>query len=163
MVFNVNQSFDASASEVFDCYESARFVGRLGPLGPLGEAQLVDRTERGDRTVVRTRMTFVADLPAAARAIVDRDKLAWIEEATYDRPSLTATVRFLPDHYANKFEAAASTKFYDLGTGSVRAVSGDPEGAVPLVGRQAERAIVSGLVEYLESEAVVVARHLAEV
>jgi hypothetical protein len=54
----------------------------------------VDR-EQGDRVIVRVHYRFTADLPSAALAVIDPDKLTWIEETTYDLEHATSTSRLL--------------------------------------------------------------------
>ena len=163
MQFEATQSFDAAANAVFDLFASASVVGTFPQFGKLSIPTLVDRTERDNRIVVRLRYAFVGDLPAAALRVVDRNKLTWIEETTYDPSTMSAKVQLLPDHYGDKLKASASVKFDGVGAGSTRRVVGDLKVRVPLVGGQVERAIVSGLVEHLAEEEHHVANYLASV
>ena len=74
---------------------------------------------------IRLRYRFTADLPTAEVAIIDPDRLTWVEETTYDLAGLSSRVKLLPDHYASKLEASASARFVDRGDGSIRDVAGD--------------------------------------
>ena len=110
---------------------------------------------------IRLRYKFTADLPTAALAIIDPDRLTWVEETTYDLAGLSSRVKLLPDHYASKLEASASARFVDRDDGSIRDVAGDLRVRVLLVGGQVERAIVEGLKEHLAEEAELVAKLLS--
>lgn len=161
MKFDVKQQFEADASSVIACYSSAEMYEQLPEFGRISRPDLVDRTQQGDRVVLRLRYKFTADLPTAALAIIDPDRLTWVEETTYDLAALTSRVKLLPDHYASKLEASASARFVDRGDGSIRDVSGDLRVRVLLVGGQVERAIVDGLKEHLTEEAELVAKLLS--
>jgi hypothetical protein len=124
---------------------------------------VLDVVRTGDVVVVRTRFRFIADLPGAARAVIDPDRLTWIDESTYDLVSHTSSTRLLPDHYPDRLQASASSRFdpdpADPGR-TVRRVSGRLTVRAPLVAGRVERAIVDGLREHLADEAHVVADHL---
>lgn len=159
--FSTTQSFDASAREVFDLYRSGRLSNLVGRIDPLSAPELISVNDSDGTTVVCQRFRFIANLPSAALKVVDPHKLTWVEETTYDHPTLTATVRLLPDHYANKLSASATVTFDQVGAGSTRIVAGQLKVRVPLVGGTVERTIANGLVEYLDAEAVAVAKILA--
>lgn len=161
MKFDVKQQFDADAAAVIGCYSSAEMYEQLPEFGKISRPDLLDRTASGDTVKIRLRYKFTADLPTAALAIIDPDRLTWVEETTYDLAGLTSRVKLLPDHYASKLEASASARFVDRGDGSIRDVAGDLRVRVLLVGGQVERAIVDGLKEHLAEEAQLVAKLLA--
>jgi hypothetical protein len=161
MKFDVKQQFDADAAAVMGCYSSSEMYEQLPEFGKISRPDLLDRTATGDTVRIRLRYKFTADLPTAALAIIDPDRLTWVEETTYDLAGLTSRVKLLPDHYASKLEAAASARFVDRGDGSIRNVAGDLRVRVLLVGGQVERAIVDGLKEHLAEEAELVAKLLS--
>lgn len=157
MKFDVRQPFDAAPEEVIACYSSEAMYEQLPEFGRISRPELLARTEHGDRVVLRLRYKFTADLPAAALAIIDPDRLTWVEESTYDLSTLSSRTKLLPDHYASKLEASASARFIGLAHGSTRQVSGDLRVRVLLVGGQVEKAIVDGLKEHFADEAKLVA------
>lgn len=161
MRFDVKQQFDDDAAAVIACYSSGAMYEQLPEFGRISRPDVLDRTERGDQITLRLRYKFIADLPTAALAIIDPDRLTWVEQTTYNLSALTARTKLLPDHYASKLEASASAKFADRGDGSIRDVSGDLRVRVLLVGGQVERAIVDGLREHLNEEAALVAKILS--
>jgi hypothetical protein len=158
--FEVTQRFDADPAAVMACYSSTEMYGKLPEFGRISRPDVVDRTERGDTVTLKLHYAFVADLPAAAIAVIDPKHLTWIEETTYDLAALTARTRLIPDHYGSKFEASAHARFVDAAHGSTRNVSGDLKVHVLLVGGKVERVIVDGLKEHLDEEAKLVARLL---
>ena len=66
----------------------------------------------------------------------------------------------VPDHYADRMSASATTTFVESGADTVRRVHGEVKVRVPLVGGQVEKAIVSGLKEHFADEQRVVSRLL---
>jgi len=161
MKFDVKQRFDADPAAVIACYSSAETYDALPQFGRIKRLGSADRRENGSQVVVRLHYQFAADLPTAALAVIDPDRLTWVEETTYDLGALTARTRLLPDHYASKMEASAAARFADSGDGSVRHVIGSLKVRVLLVGGQVERAIVEGLTEHLDEEAKLIAEILA--
>ena len=161
MKFAVSQEFDAPSIDVLDLYSSSELYEALPDFERISRPEILDRTKSGDRVVMRLRYRFTAELPAAALAVIDPDRLTWIEETTYDLGRGTASIRLLPDHYASKMTATAEARITPQGAGSNRSVSGDLRVRIFLVAGQVERAIVSGLREHLDEEAVLVARLLA--
>lgn len=139
------------------CYASAELYDQLPNLSKISQPELLDRTETDERVTLRLRYQFIADLPTAALAVIDPDRLTWVEHTTYDLASLVATTELHPDHYASKLQASASARFVPAGDGAQRILSGDLRVRVLLVSGQVERAIVSGLTEHMDEEAEVVA------
>ncbi|HOT79634.1 MAG TPA: hypothetical protein PKY13_06575, partial [Microthrixaceae bacterium] len=124
MKFDVKQQFDADAAAVIGCYSSSEMYEQLPEFGKISRPDLLERTASGDTVKIRLRYKFTADLPTAALAIIDPDRLTWVEETTYDLAGLTSRLKLLPDHYASKLEASASARFVDRGDGSIRDVAG---------------------------------------
>lgn len=160
MRFRVTQRFDAPAGDVIDLYTSTELFEQLPEFGRIGRPEVLDRTERGATITIRLRYRFTAELPAAALAVIDPDRLTWVEETVTDRDARRSTVRLLPDHYASKLTAGATVTYHDLGDDARREVAGDLRVRVLLVGGQVERAIVAGLEEHLAEEAAAVTRIL---
>lgn len=158
MDFHATQSYDASAAEVFECFRTGLPARSLGAIHPLSAPELLSVEEGPERTVVRVRYRFVADLPAAAKRVISADRISWVEETIYDPRTLTAVVEFLPDDDPDRLEASARVRFANVGTGSTRTVSGRLRVRVPLVGGRVERVIVGDLQKWLAEEGRQVAR-----
>ncbi len=160
MRFDVRQRYAAPAADVLAHYASVEMYESLPEFGRISRPEILDRIDGGDRVTVRLRYRFTADLPAAALAVIDPDRLTWIDETTYDFGALTSSTKLLPDHYPRKLEASAASQFRDDSDGCIREVSGSLRVHVLLVGGQVEKAIVSGLTEHLAEEQTLVARLL---
>ena len=165
MQFQVDQSFDATPSEVMALYTDAAFYGRLVGLPKIGAPDVLSVEHDGDRVRLKIRYRFTADLPAAALAVLDPNKLTWVEDSSYDLPTNAFSSKLLPDHYPDRLTAGARTRFL-LADGTTdttrRLIEGDLKVRMPLVGGKVEGAIVSGLREHLGDEAVEVNRRLDE-
>ena len=161
MRFRVIQQFAAPVDDVVALYTSAKLYEQLPEIGRIGRPTVLDRREQGTRVTLRLRYRFTAELPTAALAVIQPDRLTWVEETTTDRATGRSTVRLLPDHYASKLRAGAEVEVRPDGDGARRHVSGELKVRVLLVGGQVERAIVAGLEEHLAAEAAAVADLLA--
>lgn len=154
MKFTATQTFAPEAGDVLDLYSNPQTWSRLPTFERVKIVEVLDSAGTPERPTTRVRYRFTADLPAAARAVVDPNRLSWVEETTYDLARRTSTMRFVPDEYASKLQAGASATFSEPaeGKGVIRSVSGDLKVRVMLVGGQVERVIVAGLKDYLAEE-----------
>ena len=164
MHFEVEQRFTAAPPDVIDLYTDPAFYELLRDLPRVGQPEVRDRVVNGHLITMRVHYRFTADLPTAATAVIDRDKLTWIEETVYDVNAMTSSSQLLPDNYADRLTAGATTTFAeDSATGGTRrSISADCKVRFPVVGGKVEGAIVSGLREHLADEAAVANRQLAE-
>lgn len=159
MRFELSQGFDASADDVFAAYADPDLYPTLVGLPKLGGIEVLDHAEVAGRVRLRVRYRFIGDLPAAVTAVVDPDRLTWIQESEHDFASRRAQFRLLPDHYADRLKASGSftispAKASAADAGEARRVlTGELRVKALLVAGQVERAIVSGLDEYLQAEA----------
>lgn len=152
MRFSVTQTYPTSRDEVLGLYTGTEMWPQLSGFTKVSAPEVVDRREAGSRVTLRLRYRFIADLPAAATAVIDPRKLAWVEETVTDLDRGTATVKFRPEHYADKLSASAQVQYAEAGSSTTRRVQGDLKVNVFLVGSQVERAITSGLSEHLAEE-----------
>jgi hypothetical protein len=108
------------------------------------------------------RYRFTGRLSTAARAVLDPDKLSWVEHSTHEVARRHVDYRLVPDHYGDRFRASGrcTTRRGPHG-GAVRTVEGSLRVKAPVVGRAVEKAIVSGMREHLASESSAVERFLA--
>lgn len=160
MNFAVRQSFTAPPADVIDLYCDPSLYPHLDGLGKLGSPEVLDRDATADRIRMQVRYRFVADLPTAALAIVQPDRLTWIEDTTYDLQANSSATTIRPDHYADRLTASARSTFRARGDDCERVIDGDLRVRALLVAGQVERAIVSGMTEHLDAEAIVVSRLL---
>ncbi|MBA3282609.1 MAG: DUF2505 family protein, partial [Acidimicrobiia bacterium] len=106
------------------------------------------------------RFRFTGHLPSAVTAVIDPERLTWVQESVHDLDDGTTTFRLIPDHYPDRLKASGTFRVVSDGHGSRRVVNGDLKVRAPLVGGRVEQAIVSGLEEYLVAEAPAVDAYL---
>ena len=155
MRFEAHQDFVGSPADVIDLYCDQAFYPRLDGLGKLGSPEVVDRESSSDRVRMQVRFRFVAELPSAALAVVNPDRLTWVEDTTYDFRTATSATVIRPDHYHDRLSATAMSRFSSSGQGCARTIEGDLRVRALLVAGQVERAIISGMREHLVLEAEV--------
>jgi hypothetical protein len=117
---------------------------------------VLDHQVEGDVVELRVRWRFSAPLSSAARAVIDPQRLTWVEASRHDLAARQVTFRMLPDHYVDRFSCSGGYRFEAAGTGTRRQIEGDLRVKAPLVGRAVEGAIISGLRDQLASEVAVV-------
>lgn len=164
MRFDTEQRYPGTPDEVLAAYTDPALYRRMDGMARVDRPRVLDVTRGDDEVVVRVRYRFAADLPPGAQAVLDPDRLTWVDETTYDLATRTSRTRLLPDHYPDRLTAAATARVEadpDRPGGSRRLVTGEVTVRARLVGGRVERAIVDGLREHLADEARVVADHLA--
>lgn len=162
MKFTASQHFEHPVDQLFELFASGAAASAMPALGALSRPEVLEIGSRGTDRVVAVRVRLTARLPPAATAIVDPERLSWVEETTYNTARRVAAVRFRPDHYADRLKASASVRFDDVADGRcTREVAGEVSVKALLVGGQVERVIVGDLRDYLAAERDVVAEILA--
>ena len=161
MDFRLEQRFAAGVEAVEAALLDPRFVGRLGELPRLGRPALL--AEQREGTVVRreVRSAFVGELSPAVTAVVDPDKLTWVDVGEHDLATHRSRHHIVPDHYGSRLSCTYETALTAGGSGTLRVTAGELRVHMPLVGRRVERAIVSGLAEHAALEAEALADWLA--
>jgi hypothetical protein len=161
MEFRLEQRFAAAPATVEAAVLDPRFVARLGELPRLGHPTLLAEEHEG--TVVRreVRYAFVGELSAAVTAVVDPEKLTWVDVGVHDLAAHRSRHHIVPDHYGSRLSCAYETMLTPSGEGTARVTAGELRVHVPLVGGRVERAIVSGLVEHAAREEAALADWLA--
>ena len=85
--------------------------------------------------------------------MVDPGKLTWVEHSTHDLVRRSVTYRLAPDHYPDRLQSSGTCTISDDGdAGTLRTVHGRLKVRALVVGGAVERAIVSGLREYLTAK-----------
>jgi hypothetical protein len=152
MRFTIEQQFDVPAEQVIAAFADPDLYPSLQGLTKVDTPEVLSARADGDHVHLQLRMRFIADLSAAARAVIDPAKLSWVQDEHYDLDQLTATIRFLPDNYADRFSCTGTHRFVAASVSppasSLMRTQGDLKVRAPLVGGQVERALVSGLDEH---------------
>lgn len=162
MRFRLEQRFAAPPAAVEDALIDPRFLARLASLPNLGGAELVRREVDGDLVHLDVRYAFAGTLSSAVTAVVDPDKLTWVDAATFDRAASRSEHRIVPDHYGGRLTCSYTASVAAAADGSRRTVEGELKVHFPLVGGRVERAIVSGMEEHARLEAAALDDWIAE-
>lgn len=165
MRFRVVQRFDAPLGAVGSGLLDPEFLSRLAELPRLGAPELLGTEVDGDTVRQRVRYRFAGELSRAVTAVVDPDRLTWVEETAYDRSAHRGEHRIVPDHYANRLAGSYTSQLEPAagsGERTVRTIEGEVRVRFPLVGGKVEKAIVGGLTDHAGLEADVLSRWLAE-
>lgn len=160
MRFTVEQRFSHLPDAVAAAYADPELYEALQGLPKLSRPEVVGHEAAGDTVQLRVRYRFSGDLSAAVTAVVDPERLTWVEHSVHDLARRTTTFTMVPDHYGGMFQCQGHYRFESNGTGTARIGEGDIKVRVLLVGGKVERAIVSGLEEHLADEVPVVERYL---
>ena len=162
MNFEIEQKVAAPVDAVEQALVDADFIAATAELPKIGGAELLDQQRDGDRVRQRIRYRFTGELSSAVTAVVDRDRLTWVDESDYDLGAHRSEHRIVPDHYGNRLEASYTSRLEPDGEhGTHRIAKGTVKVRMALVGGRVERAIVSGLDEYAQAEAALLERWLA--
>ncbi len=161
MNFRIEQRLAAPVDAVEGALVDANFIAATAELPKVGGAELLDQERDGDRVRQRIRYRFTGELSSAVTAVVDRDRLTWIDESDYDLTAHGSEHRIVPDHYGNRLQASYSVRLEPDGDGTRRVAEGTVKVRMPLVGGRVEKAIVSGLEEHAEAEAALLDRWVA--
>jgi hypothetical protein len=160
--FQIDQRFKGALADVEDAYVDPAFIALRAGLPKIGGAELLGQQVDGDIVRQRIHYVFTAPLSGAVRAVIDPDRLTWVEESTVDRAAHRTEWRIVPDHYKERLKASGVSTLTADGDGTRRLTTGTVEVPMPLVGGRVERAIVEGLQEYGVAEAAAVERFLTE-
>ena len=164
MKFTITQHFiGVPPAQVLMTYTDPDLYTTFEGLTKVARPEVVAHDASGDRISLTLRMRFIADLNAAARAVVDPAKLSWLQDEQYDLERLTATVVFRPENYADRFSSSGGYAFAadpEDASSTIRTITGDLRVRMMLVGGQVEGAVVSGLREHFAEEQPLVQRWL---
>jgi hypothetical protein len=154
MQFEIEQTLQAAPPDVQDMLLDPAFLAARADLPKLGDSEVLERTQDATSARLRVRMRFVGDLSSAVTAVVDPAKLTWVDDATFDFVQQTGRHEIIPEHYPDRLSACYDDVLVANGATTRRALRGDLDVHVPLVGGRVARAIVDGLRDYAAAEAM---------
>lgn len=160
MRLQLEQRFAHRADAVAHAFADPALYPRFASLPKVSVPEVLDHTRHGDTVALRIRYRFDGDLSGAARALIDPDRLTWVDVSTHDLAERRVTFSLRPDHYGDRFRCAGTYRFEDAPSGCRRMADIDLSVSMRVVGRTVERAIASGLREHLDDEVAVVDGHL---
>jgi hypothetical protein len=156
MRFELRQRYTVDPGALGRAYADPALYAAFVDLPRAGRPEVLEHHADGDVVELKVRWRFSAHLSPAARAVIDPDRLSWVQASTHDLAAGLVTFRMLPDHYADRFRCSGEYRFEPDGDGARRIVGGDLRIKAPLVAGAVERAIVSGLEEQLAGEVPIV-------
>jgi hypothetical protein len=163
MRFEVDHEFTAARASVAIVLCDPAFHAQLD-LPDMSRPEIVESTADGSTHLLRLRYEYIGQLDPIARRVVGGRKLTWIQELRFDTSTYAGTLSFEAEADARRLNGSAEITVaeFDDGTRCTRRIAGDFHVRVPLIGGQAERSIVPGLVRRLDVEAAAVSEKLAE-
>jgi hypothetical protein len=157
--FTIEERLAGRLDHVVETLLDPGYVAARADLPKLGDPELVELTRDGDRARQRVRLRFTAPLSAAVLAVVDPDKLTWVDDATWDLAARRAEHTIVPEHYRDRLRCTYVETLTPTDEGGTRRVlSGMLRVKVMLVAGKVEHAIVSGLREYATAETALLDR-----
>ena len=164
MHFQVEHEFAGSCAQVADVLCDPEFHAELD-LPDLSRPQVVESSIDGAIRLLRLRYEYVGQLDPVARKLIGDRTLAWVQELRLDTTTFAGTLSFSAEQDAGRLNGAADVAIAAVDGGGVqsrRRIGGDLHVRVPLVGGNAERRIVPGLVRRLDVEAAALNKELAD-
>jgi hypothetical protein len=159
--FSVDQPIAASCGRVEQAFVDPAFYEALGAMPNIGEPKVLERVENDGRVELRVRYAFTGNLAPAARRVLDPAKLSWVVESSVDRTTHTTTFRMVPDNYRDRLDCHGTYVLRPDGPDrTIQHTEGELRVHFPVVGKLAERGIVTGLKEHLAEEAHVLEQWL---
>jgi hypothetical protein len=120
----------------------------------------VDVHPNRSETVLRLRYDFVGHLDALARRLLGGRRLTWLQELRLDPARGTGRLTFAAEADPRRLHGRAEVVIEPDGGGTRRTLDGELLVAVPVVGRNAERRVVPGLLRRLDIEAAALDQRL---
>ena len=119
MRFDLTQRFAADAKAVIAAYADPELYPTLVGLPKLGRIDVLgcDRVDE-HHVRMRIRFGFTGHLPPAVTAVVDPQRLTWVQESDHDLESGSTSFRLLPDHYPDRLSASGTFRVSADGDGS---------------------------------------------
>ena len=108
MRFSIEQRFAADVDAVARAYaDPALYVALVG-LPKLSRPEVVGHDVEARPWCSQVRYQFGGELSSAARAVIDPERLTWVERSTHDLARRRTTFTMVPDHYGDRFRCKGS-------------------------------------------------------
>jgi len=158
MRFSARHEFPAAVPAVAAVLADPAFYTAL-QLPDVALPELLDHDTDASRVTIRLRYTYAGQLDPVARRVLAGRTLAWVQTLALDLETYTGTLEIAgdgDDRLQGRASVALSGTDAPAGPGATRAIEGDFRIRVPIVGGQAEKRIVPGLLARLDVEAAAV-------
>jgi len=157
--FSVAQAIAAPCEHVETALIDPRFYQALAAMPNIGNPEVLHQEEKDGLVHLGVRYAFTGDLAPAARRVLDPSKLTWVVELTVNRATRQTAFRMVPDHYQHRLECEGTYVLRPDGPdATIQHIEGDLRVHYPIVGKVAERGIVTGLKDHMAQEAAFLAK-----
>src|SRR3954451_17615194 len=160
MDFSLTQDIPAAVDAVDAALVDPELLALMGELPKLGSATVLSQSRDGEVVHQQVRYLFQAELSSAVTRVVDPKKLTWVEDSTCDLAAHQTTCVIKPDNYADRLSGSYEARLEARDGGTRRLLTGRIKVKFPLVGSKVEKAIVSGLSENADAQAIILAEYL---
>ncbi len=151
------QSIAAAADVAAKVLAEPRFYLGRESSEAITARELVDHQVDAGRVRLRIRFAFTGALNAAARAMLQPDRLTWVQESEHDLETGRVVFKILPDHYPDRLRCHGRYRITEDGDqASVRTVATELHVRAPLVAGQVERTLMDGLRRELDAQALAI-------
>ncbi len=114
---------------------------------------VVAHDDDGNRASVVLRYEYVGQLDPIVVRMLGGRRLTWLQTLTVDRGTAAGRLDFAVETSPDRLRGVADFDFVDDGAETVRRLEGEVKVNVPLIGGQAERRLVPGVLRRLDAEA----------
>jgi hypothetical protein len=140
---------------VQDAMLDPEFLAVTGTLPKIGGAEVLERTRTDTTANLRVRYRFTAPLSRAVTAVVDPQKLTWVDDGRFDLRTMRSQHELQPDNYADRLQSTYASDLAPEGAGTRWTVTGSLVVHAPLVGNKVAAVIIDGLRDHTLAEAAV--------
>jgi Protein of unknown function (DUF2505) len=159
--FHVEQPIAAGRPAVEEAFVDPAFYRSLGDLDALAPPEVLEcepDPESAQVVLLRVRYRFKGNLSPAVRRVIDPARLTWVDVSRFDRANHLITFHMEPDNYPDRLWCEGTYRFDAPTDGStVMVMDGEVRVSFPLVGGLVERAVVTGMRQYLATVAKILA------
>jgi hypothetical protein len=154
---SIEQRIAVAAPTAVEVFSDPDFYLERAASAAISTPELVVHRVDGDRVSLELRYAFTGELNAAARAMLDPDRLTWVQASQHDLATGRVVFRILPDHYPDRLSCQGRYRVDPDGEHAcLRTVETDVRVRAPLVAGQVERALLEGLARELDAQALAV-------
>ncbi len=160
MRFSVDHQLPASPAAVAAVLLDPAFHAHLD-LPDLRRPEVVGTSTTGTRSTLRLRYEFTGQLDPIARKLLGNRELTWLQDLVLDQMTMRGTLTFAVEADPKRFFGNGDVTLEETDDEeTTRHIRGDLHVKIPIVGGQAEKRIVPGLVSRLDVEAAALAERL---
>jgi len=131
-------------------------------LPDLGQPEVVEVSTAGSEQLLRLRYEYIGQIDGVARKLLGNRRLTWLQDLRFDSSTFRGGLTFAAEADPKRLHGDATVALLEGATPDTtrRTIKGALHVRVPLIGGNAERRIVPGLVQRLDVEAAALTRAL---